>query len=251
MVVNIVGLLVFGAISSAVKSSTGNELQLSTIFPEFTSPLYLAIYVLSVAIFAPIFEELLLRGTLLTHTLKYGQWFSFLAVGISFGLLHGNFQQMFYTATLGIMLCFITFKAKSIIPAIVTHVFINAPTAIATFCMSKMNMEEYAGLAEQVTELQKKGEKVPAELNSEMVDWIGKNLIQLLVVMLIILFMITIFIIGIVNFVGKMRDRREFKCGNCCMVLSGRQKFLAYISGVFTIIFVGVCVFLSVLKAIG
>jgi hypothetical protein len=66
-----------------------------------------------------------------------------------------------------------------------------------------------------------------------------------------VIFLFVVFIIGIINLVGKIRDRREFKCGNCCTVLSGRQKFLAYISGVFTIIFVGVCVFLAVLKAIG
>ncbi len=55
-------------------------------------------------IVAPIIEELIYRGAVLRSLEKYGKRFSILVSGILFGLMHGNFYQIFMATCFGIIL---------------------------------------------------------------------------------------------------------------------------------------------------
>ena len=55
-------------------------------------------------IMAPIFEEFIYRGAVLRSLEKYGRKFAILVSAILFGLMHGNFYQIFMAAGLGIIL---------------------------------------------------------------------------------------------------------------------------------------------------
>jgi len=55
-------------------------------------------------IMAPIFEEFIYRGAVLRSLEKYGRKFAILVSAILFGLMHGNFYQIFMAAGVGIIL---------------------------------------------------------------------------------------------------------------------------------------------------
>lgn len=55
-------------------------------------------------IMAPIFEEFIYRGAVLRSLEKYGRKFAILISAILFGLMHGNFYQIFMAAGIGIVL---------------------------------------------------------------------------------------------------------------------------------------------------
>ena len=90
-----------------------------------TAPEDIIIYGLGVVICAPIFEEIVLRGILLTHQMKYGCWHAAIVTGLLFGLFHQNHEQMFFAAAIGILFAFIDIKAGSIIPSIIAHMAVN------------------------------------------------------------------------------------------------------------------------------
>lgn len=77
-------------------------------------------------ILAPVFEELIFRGMMLSKLDKYGRTFSILTVSFVFALFHANLPQTVPTFFLSIMLCAMTLRCRSIYPAIITHIIANA-----------------------------------------------------------------------------------------------------------------------------
>lgn len=78
-----------------------------------------------VVVVSPIAEELLFRKVLLERLLPYGE---FSAIGISsvlFGLYHFNFEQLFYTALLGVVCVNIVMKTGKVRYAIYEHMLFN------------------------------------------------------------------------------------------------------------------------------
>ncbi|MDR0918299.1 MAG: CPBP family intramembrane metalloprotease [Oscillospiraceae bacterium] len=232
--VNFVFSSIFEFISKLVQNQTGESLNALDITDVASnSAVFLFFNFLAMGICAPVFEELLLRGTSLTHTLPYGQWFSFIVIGVSFGVLHGNFQQMFYASFLGVFLCFIAFKAKSIIPAIGTHMFINLPSAILITASSTLDIKKFEELSKKV-----EGENYTAEQMKELTDFVIDNGWKFAAIFIVVVFMIVAFIIGLFQLVKKLRYYRDdFECGNTCPVLTNKQKFAAYLSSPVTIMF--------------
>lgn len=74
---------------------------------------------------APILEELVFRGLLLGVLKRYGRIFAIVTVSFLFGLLHGNLPQAIPAFCFSIVVCCLTLKADSILPAIVLHIFVN------------------------------------------------------------------------------------------------------------------------------
>lgn len=85
---------------------------------------YIMLIVTSV-ILAPFFEELLFRGIIYRNNEAMGQLFAIIVSGLAFGLWHTNFSQIAHAALSGMFLCFIYLKTKSIIPAMICHLFNN------------------------------------------------------------------------------------------------------------------------------
>lgn len=82
------------------------------------------IIVLSTCIVGPIFEEFVYRGVVLRTLEKYGKWFAILVSSILFGLMHGNFYQIFMAVGIGIILGYLTTE-YSIKIAIILHICNN------------------------------------------------------------------------------------------------------------------------------
>lgn len=85
----------------------------------------MALMVISTAILAPIFEELLMRKVLIDRMRPFGEWVCVLMSGLIFGLLHGNITQLLYTMVLGFLLAFVYLKTNRIINCILLHILNN------------------------------------------------------------------------------------------------------------------------------
>ena len=73
----------------------------------------------------PICEELLFRRVLINRLRRYGELPAILISGLVFGLIHGNFSQLFYATLLGFFFGFIYVKTGKLRYTVFLHVFIN------------------------------------------------------------------------------------------------------------------------------
>ena len=85
---------------NVVEMVTDVELQAPSMVAEENWVGYLN-NIVAFAIYAPVFEEMLFRATLFRNTERFGSWFGVITIGITFGLWHCNYEQVFYTAVLG------------------------------------------------------------------------------------------------------------------------------------------------------
>lgn len=81
--------------------------------------------IISSSITAPIFEELLFRGYLLSFMSKVSTRFAIVISALFFGLFHGNIYQFILAFAGGLWLGYITVKSRSIIPAMISHCAAN------------------------------------------------------------------------------------------------------------------------------
>lgn len=82
--------------------------------------------VVYVCILAPLTEEIIFRGFILKANQKHGDLYAIILSSILFSLFHMNLQQFIFPFVMGLLLGFITVKTRSIIPAIVCHMFNNS-----------------------------------------------------------------------------------------------------------------------------
>lgn len=87
-----------------------------------TSPLY---NLITVAIFAPIFEELLFRRIIMDRILPYGELNACIFSALTFALFHGNFFQFFYAFGLGLLFAYIYAKTRNVLYTMLLHAIIN------------------------------------------------------------------------------------------------------------------------------
>ncbi len=140
--------IIFDNLFEILKSMGMYVADLSQPLP--TEPLDLALYGLFTVIGAPIFEEIMFRGIMLTHLKKYGCIFASVVTGILFGLIHQNHGQMFFAAALGILFGIIALRAGSIIPTIIMHFVVNGFSFLNTIILSRTNYNDvyYYGTAD-------------------------------------------------------------------------------------------------------
>lgn len=100
------------------------------------------LYFFAIVICAPIFEELMFRGLILTSLSKFGSWFAIIISGILFGLFHMNHQQLFFATAFGIILAYVDLRAKSVIPSIIAHTVFNGYSYVLGLVASFTNYEE-------------------------------------------------------------------------------------------------------------
>ena len=96
-----------------------NELEEMTINTPF------ALNLLFVGILAPVFEELFFRKAVIDRLRRYGDLPAVLISGLAFGLVHGNFNQVFYTVAVGVLLSFIYVRTGSVLYTISIHAAFN------------------------------------------------------------------------------------------------------------------------------
>lgn len=105
--------------------------------PDLTADLFLQMKnnllgVISIAVVAPIVEEMLFRGAIEGELLRRWRnplWAIFVSALI-FGLIHLNPAQMPYAFCLGLLLGWLYYRTKSIVPGIVLHLVNNGISVV-------------------------------------------------------------------------------------------------------------------------
>ena len=100
----IAGSLIGQFVNSLLSSSTGkaSDANLDVIFEN--SFMFAAFFSV---IIAPVIEELVFRKILIDKLHVYSKKYALIISGLSFGLMHGNLEQLFYTFLLGMLFAFV------------------------------------------------------------------------------------------------------------------------------------------------
>ena len=80
---------------------------------------------LFVGVLAPIFEELFYRKAIIDRLRRYGDLPAILVSGVIFGLVHGNFSQVFYSTAIGLVLGFVYLRTGNVLYTILLHATFN------------------------------------------------------------------------------------------------------------------------------
>ncbi len=210
---------IFTIIFLIIQALTGKTLNAVSLVAENTVFDKIVMFI-TIAVLAPIFEELLFRGTLFTHTIKYGKWFAIIIIGCIFGLYHQNYQQIFYATVMGILACFLALKTKSIITPMIIHFSLNLIGAIQSMFLSGIDLTIL--------------ESTDTDL---LMKYILDNISIFIGIGIMSLFSITVTIVGVILFIIEIvKNKRVFKLENPCPQLSGREKAVIYLTAPITII---------------
>ena len=87
------------------------------------SPLWFNL--LFLVILAPIMEEIFLRKLLIDRLLPHGELAAVLLSGMAFGLVHGNFHQLFYACASGILFGWVYVKTHNLALNVSLHAALN------------------------------------------------------------------------------------------------------------------------------
>lgn len=82
--------------------------------------------IIPLLILAPIAEEIMFRGLLLRYALKIMPvHLAVIFQAIGFGIFHGNMVQFIYATIIGIILGYLAYYMKSVLPSVFLHFMIN------------------------------------------------------------------------------------------------------------------------------
>lgn len=74
---------------------------------------------------APLLEEFFFRKLLIDRLGFLGDWSAMLLSGVAFGLFHGNLEQFFYAALLGMLLALVYLKTGNVLYTVLIHSVVN------------------------------------------------------------------------------------------------------------------------------
>lgn len=108
-------------------------------FKKLTGNPYLV--VISIMIWAPIFEEILMRGIILEGFLnKYKPWKAIVASAVIFGAIHLNITQFINATLIGIIFGVIYYKTRSLLLCIIGHMINNTIASIIGYTSFTPNL---------------------------------------------------------------------------------------------------------------
>lgn len=94
---------------------------------------------LTVGIVAPFTEEFIFRGVIFkTLNKNISILWTIIIQALFFGLFHGNLIQCIYTTLLGLVFGYITYKTKSLWPAVVMHMTNNTIASVSPFILKNI-----------------------------------------------------------------------------------------------------------------
>ncbi|MGN0666047.1 MAG: lysostaphin resistance A-like protein [Huintestinicola sp.] len=105
-------------------TGVSEDIQTSMSFGDDTVANFIMVFYF--VVIAAVTEELLLRGVVLKLLSPVSKTFALIASSLLFGIIHGNFNQMFNGFIIGLVLGYIALKSGSIIPSIICHMVCNA-----------------------------------------------------------------------------------------------------------------------------
>ncbi len=214
--------ILFGILQSA----TGIELHAV----DFTAPntaIGRISNILIIMFLAPIFEEILFRGMLVKNFEKYGTWSSIIAMGITFGLFHMNYEQTLYTSVLGVCAGFLIVKTKSIYSSLLLHFCLNTIGAIQSLFIGNIDMEK---------------------VSSGDGEYIQENISNLMPILLNGMLIFVIMIVGLIFFILELKNHKDtFQLESKYPELSEKKKLGIYFStpltGIATALFISTTIF--------
>lgn len=100
--------------------------------------------VLSIALLAPILEELLFRGAIQSRLQEAGMhpWLAILSSSLIFGVVHMNPAQILFAFPLGIIFGWLYYRTGSLLPGIVGHLLNNSIAAANMILYGDVSLEE-------------------------------------------------------------------------------------------------------------
>lgn len=214
---------VSGILFSLLQALTGTELHPAD-FSADNSAFDRITNILAITILAPVFEELLFRATLFRNIEKYGAWSMVVVSGITFGLWHRNYEQMIYTATLGMFSCFLVSKTKSVIPSLSIHFIMNLIGGIQSLFIGNVDVENAS---------------------------FGSSFGSIAILFLLGMIVIGIAITGLVLFIIEaIKHPNSFKLENKLPEVSTGKKLAAFFTAPLTIILFAFMIFSTVFNAL-
>ena len=96
----------------------------------YDSPLILSI--IAICIIPAVFEELIFRGIVFSGFANQSLARACLMGGLIFAIAHFDAQQSLYAFAIGVLLCYIVYRTKSVIPGMITHFMINFTNLMAS-----------------------------------------------------------------------------------------------------------------------
>ncbi|MBQ9110430.1 MAG: CPBP family intramembrane metalloprotease [Oscillospiraceae bacterium] len=170
------------------QSLTGLELTAQS-FAADPSWLSMLTNIIAMVIYAPIFEELMFRGTILRSMEHGGELPAALMCGIVFGLWHTNFDQTIYTAVMGFCAAMLYLKTRTVLAPFLLHVLMNSIGAFQSLFIGDLDPYKMLELEE-------------AEMMTYMAEHAGNIaviMLSALVVMVLMGLGIILLIIELVN----------------------------------------------------
>lgn len=116
---NLVGQAVNALLQSLLRVSDGNPVA------AFAMTGSLGWKILIMVIVAPCVEEFVFRRMLIDRMRPYGEKLAVVTSAVAFGLFHGNFSQLFYAFTLGLVLGYVYLKTSRLRYSVSLHMLIN------------------------------------------------------------------------------------------------------------------------------
>ncbi len=212
-----------------IQSLTGVELHPAQIVTE-NSWLSKLTNILAIMLFAPIFEEIFFRGTMLRSSARYGSWSMIIVMGIMFGLWHLNYAQTLYTAMLGVCSGFLIIKSDSVIPSMILHFIMNTIGTIQSLFLGNIDLER---------------------ISSGDIKYIIENISSILPVSLTGFLVIGIIITGLVLFIVELAKNglNGLKLPKVYTGISEGKTFAIYFSSPITIIVTLILIGITVYRA--
>lgn len=186
-------------------------------------------------IFAPIFEELMFRGTIYRNTEPMGQLFSMIFTGLMFGLWHENYPQFLYAATMGVVASFLFAKTRSIFPAIILHFIINTISAIEYICINLFDADLL----------------ILKDTGMPNIPYISQHIIPISIVSFFACMSMAIMIIGLILFIIELVDKRKMlKLYKSKFEIPTSKKILVFFTAPVTLVTIFTTITFTIMNAL-
>ncbi len=120
-----------------------------------------------------VFEELTYRGLYYAEYRKVGKRRAILFSGLLFGLLHMNFNQFFYTFTMGMILALVLEATDSLVSTMLIHFYSNGMSIVSLYSQKNEDLAEVAAkpFDQSMRELAQSGDY--SQGASDFFAWMG------------------------------------------------------------------------------
>lgn len=135
---SIFGSIIVNIIASLLKLG-GLKLVSPSINIPWSSPVGSVFMILTVVVAAPLTEEFICRGVLLSVFRRFGDIFAVVASSLVWALLHGNLVQGVPVFLMGLFFGMLALKADSIIPTVILHAINNFLSLIENSAIEQSN----------------------------------------------------------------------------------------------------------------